>query len=488
MSTLLFLDTRGIKKYVDKRTYLYELRASSRKLKKAMEATAKEIVQNFPGTNRIFVGGGNAFFKSDHVFSNSDFDKIRSWFFRCLDLPATSVSPSLSIQAGVNQNLNAIRTELSKRKREFHDLSPSALPNTKEACSSCMEYKGTDMVIYDGEEDDKILCEYCMSLRKHGKEMYHKMLKEQIHKNKIDVNLGDLLNFQLEFIAGNSPGESGAEKKRLSVVMIDGNLFGEFFSTIEKGSELGKISEQIDKEMNRIFDDELAIIEKRDKLDGLRMRMGKIYIGGDDMKLIMPARIAIPFAYNVLSKFTEWSKKSLGKELHLSAGIFVTKPKIKLDSMFEMSNFLLKQAKEIHHSSKGSIDFHLSHSQLLPRTLSTYRKQRGREGVYTQGVNIGDRLWSLLINRIPEISSYDGDIGKEIKSKYLQPWRRVNQKLIDTKSIAETLLYTSYMFKRHMGMNHPTVNGYRIALELLSIGEMNYLERAIELIKVRFEL
>jgi len=497
VTQLLFLDTRGIKKYVDERSYLYELRASSVNLASAMEETVKDL-ESQSQLKRIFVGGGNAPLSSDDTnvdLKTFDRAKIKAKFIEFLELPSDSIHPDLSIEFVDEKDRGNMLENLAIKKREIHSQLRRKLPNSKDACTSCQERKGTVVVKYEEVDEDRRLCKPCASLREKGQRQYRNFLLSLIKEYNIELGIEKILKMQLEFIAGSNLEESDIEihKARMAIVLVDGNLFGEFFSSIKDISKLAEVSELIDSEMKTIFDSEVKEITKTNQLDAVRLKLGKIYIGGDDMKLILPGRVCIPFAYRLINAFSEWANKKLSENLALSVGISITKPKVKLNTAFDMGKYLLNQAKGIHKREyKGSIDFHLGLNTIIPTTLHAYRRREDVNNNYNAGVNVGDTFWNIMTKILPELENYDIlDIKyiDAIKSNYLQPWRTINQRIVDNNGdIKEAILFCAYMFNRAENSKRKTAKGYRSAMKLLTLSEYNYLLRAIELVKVRCEL
>ena len=91
---------------------------------------------------------------------------------------------------------------------------------------------------------------------------------------------------------------------KLAVISSDGNLVGEFIAKSLTLSDLFSRIIHVSNTMFEIFDlieDILQSLEQEE--DIVRLKLGRIYIGGDDILILVPGYLAIPIALTLTKEF-----------------------------------------------------------------------------------------------------------------------------------------------------------------------------------------
>jgi len=453
-----------------------------------------QYIKDKYSTEIIYEGGGNALFVLDQELSEEwivnlqiKFKELLGYSNEEFDLPPhlyikTSDKANELFNNGDFKNARStlIKSLASKKRDVFNLVDIIHLPpvNT-DLCVSCYLRK----VTLNPNENEK-LCTYCQRLRNEGREIINQEISQILPDKKT------YLEYQMEYLAGTPSSEldkeTSDEKYRVAVIQIDGNLFGYQFEKIGKQEELLELSQQIQNLMEEIFEE---LVQKLQKMgleeDAERVIMGKIYIGGDDIKIITPARLAIPIAYYYITQF----RQKINREgLVLSAGIAIGKSKTPLSSLFEISDAMLSKAKVGYKKgSPGSIDIYLNHTNSSNPAILFERQYREEHfEIEHPTLNVGGELWKKLAKLI-DIEDFNPTITPdEFKEQILLPWMEVQSQYLQsfiTEGRESTTLYTLYQSERH------DVKDYRSAIPFLSIGNSRYeLEKALEIAKVRYEL
>jgi len=96
-----------------------------------------------------------------------------------------------------------------------------------------------------------------------------------------------------------------------------------------------------------------------------------ISAGGDDLILIVPAKVALEYALNICNNFHEEMET-----MNMSAGVIIASSHYPVYYLFDLANQLLKSAKKkSHKGNKGAIDFMVMTSQnTLSSNIENYRR------------------------------------------------------------------------------------------------------------------
>ncbi len=496
------------------------MREVSLRLSQAVYKASQFTKQKFDG-EIVYNGGGNAILEIDGDLNKDTEDEVKEVFFKALYGSKTTMgklsNPDLLVHSipiqddtQFQKNRSKLLTEAGRIKRRIHTLELKELITPTVPCVSCYVREGTVDPYEDEDSEEssdliytnKKLCEICHSFKNQGS----KRLNDIISNNKIQCNLKELKVNLLQFIAGipsdqikgkTSEGsfENSESKNKIGIILLDGNLFGKFFSKLSTKDELKSFSDKIDKTVNDIYTTIIANLQ--DQEDKLRLELGKVYIGGDDVRIITPATLAFPIAYNFINEFS----KTFSKEnLTLSAGIVFTKTKVPFMKNIELADSLLKSAKVLAKpENKGGIDFEVVFNTTTPNSIKTRRKETTENQLeYSGGYGIGDNSFlETIINTIPELAEIK-NVSKtqqeEIKEKYLIPLKttlNIADAFDQNLKHQEMMLFTLRMQARHTnnGVLGNKGLGYRLAYDLIDLeNNTNHIKRGIDLISSRFGL
>jgi hypothetical protein len=158
-----------------------------------------------------------------------------------------------------------------------------------------------------------------------------------------------------------------------AVVYVDGNGVGRLLSELKKPIEYASISRAIDhllgtavRGLARRYD--LASVEEED--DGepasRRRRAGRYQLpicGGDDLVAILPGKVAVPFARDLLKAIQEGADASptlRGARLGAGAGVAISHVKFPVRHLLSEAESLLKLAKQRVYRDRGEVRSALS--------------------------------------------------------------------------------------------------------------------------------
>ena len=115
------------------------------------------------------------------------------------------------------------------------------------------------------------------------------------------------------------------------------------------------------------------------QIDDLREHPFEIIsAGGDDLILIVPAKVAPEYALNICKNFHEKMKEKYNDmSMSMSAGVVIAPSHYPVYYLFDLASQLLKSAKKrSHKDNKGAIDFMVMTSQnTLSSNIEDYRKE-----------------------------------------------------------------------------------------------------------------
>ncbi len=522
-SSIVIFDTRGIKHFVDDRRYLPEIRDASKSLTLAVEESVKSIDKFVE--KRIYVGGGNALLILKEPLTDEIKEIAKKKFKDKLGIKGNE-PPQLLILSDEKANklykngdFRGARSQLmisvGKYKRSFHNnISDQFIPNIDKNINYCDSCKIRAVDKQKNERSvKKNICESCNYLYENGMSVLSKGIAN-INSGKpfdkyydftfsnVNIPINEFKKHQMEFIAGLdlnalNNNNNNDTRARIAIVQLDGNLFGNYFGSITDEDKLKEASEKIDKVSNEIFKSLVSEIKKTNEMDAIRVLLGKVYIGGDDFKLIVPGKLAIPIANYLMTEFNK--RINLDKNLVLSAGIAIGRPKMPLQSLLNISSYLLKSAKEGQNIKLGSLDFQILMNTSSINSLKTFRKTYQSEYRFYYGShNLDSKFWRKIHGIFPSLTTFreiPKDEIKKKKSAYINPWKHLLNYYIhniNTKGMNNIKLYAIRQQMRNKKEGIGVHDGYESGRELMFMedGEKysNYLERAIELISLRYEL
>ncbi|MHA1766097.1 MAG: Cas10/Cmr2 second palm domain-containing protein [Promethearchaeota archaeon] len=357
-------DVRKIHNYIEHVDSLQELRHASGLLDYHLTTSlVLDLLKNdsfilFPEMILYSSGGNIILFSSGKdAKSITDYLEIRfpEFFKKGLEMTAEFLYFDHTYNQSFGKLYSDLNIKLNVKKNDLHhkNLKPILFGSVK-ICQSCGQ-RAADTLY-----QDKFLCNSCnFKLRLSTKDPFIESLKIQtIWDKNIFTRYSHLLNGWnwdkikdniLEFLSGNTLEEiqqiqqtsNKINLRKLAIIKSDGNLIGEFISNSISLSDLYTRIIHTSNTMIEIFN---MLINKNylNEIDKVRLDIGKIYIGGDDILLITPAYLSIPITLILATEFF----KKMGGQCSLSSGIFLCSPKFPIWNAFEIAEDLLKEAKK----------------------------------------------------------------------------------------------------------------------------------------------
>lgn len=240
------------------------------------------------------------------------------------------------------------RIDSSLRKNDFIRFSGAVSLNVFELCSLCGSKYATE-IISKGPEEIHV-CKTC-KYKYYVGDVYHfsyrlDALKSQESFKKIfsglnDENQKNFLLRVLEFIAGEDLSKILNNQLGpyydLAYVRFDGNLMSQFMASAVSLTDAFERSIRIDYAVKNAFRKFMRMLNIVCPTEYTRLVLGLMYLGGDDGAILMPSRIAVPFAIYLAKEFFF----EMGTKATLSFGIAVAKPKHPIFALYEAAGYLL---------------------------------------------------------------------------------------------------------------------------------------------------
>ena len=208
-------------------------------------------------------------------------------------------------------------------------------PGLHAVCSSC----GVRPALAVDRSEDK-LCERCSSVRSESKIRGFSARVDTTYlvggtpvKPRDSAGSMDVNERAMEFIAGDREDEG----RYAAVVKADGNNAGVIFRYNATFSEYLDKSFRLDYWMKRAFYDTLVKVGDKDLQ--ARILAGVQYVGGDDLFLIMPSLISIPFLVEMFKRVEE------GTGFKFKVGVVAVKKDHPVQFAYRTSNELMKSSK-----------------------------------------------------------------------------------------------------------------------------------------------
>lgn len=398
-------DVRHIHDYIDHVNSFAELRQSSSILDYALSTQLvldllyNDSMRILP-EHIIYSSGGNIVLFSPGKNKNSLVNYLERRFPQLtmdgLVLHADGIFFDSLIQDSFGELYSklAVKVGMRKNKIEFPSENSFYFGSCK-LCESCKERPAQEL-ISKGSGDTQEELYYCKSCKfkydlKGGvlgekiqsflmKNYWNNVLGQKYPQELQHREWNDINNVIMEFIAG-VPLEDIDTKKdfsdqldaqpfdpyRLAVINADGDLIGEFIAKSITLSDLFVRIIHTSNTMIQILED---LHMKMDKYlpgydliqDHIRLDLGKIYIGGDDILILAPGYLSIPIILTITKEFY----KRMGKKTKLSTGVFLCPPKYPIWTAIKAARELLdKNAKKVGRTKAfeedkvkmGAIDF-----------------------------------------------------------------------------------------------------------------------------------
>lgn len=288
-------------------------------------------------------------------------------------LPISCVSSTL------DYSLKRIRDELAKaiivskhtpqtNTAQINQIGVSK--GVRKLCETC--YTRRPELVRNIHGEDKNLCRTCNELYDIGSDMHFKVkfesemgfvgeIKEApYHIFNMKWSEGGEITaskYIMELIAGHDYDElvkierGEMEKRDIAVVKADGNLIGPFMATTISLTDSIERSARIDMAMKKAVKSAVEEAYKELKNSGYsdeakrtvaRIHLGTIYVGGDDMLMLIPSWIAPMLCRNIAAEFS----LELGIARGLSIGLVSAPVTSSIWSMIDAASGLLGKAKK----------------------------------------------------------------------------------------------------------------------------------------------
>jgi len=364
--SLMKIDTRKIQKYVFGGLRIPEVAGGSRIIDLLImyDIPSKLLLNDFPAENILYTAGGNIVL----LIPDNEYARLRDLFkeifssetYRQIDYMIAKTTLKINIVEtleDLERRLSIGKIMENLQNEKSLEVSPIAY-----LCDSCREYPAA-IIDRVGEDEDR-LCIYCFAKRQFGRLFTFKSKLKALRKSRLWKLLS---KYVMEYIAGHSPEKlklleerrvrEFGEYRDLAVIKSDGNLMGYFMAQSRSLTDLLERSYRVDlalkqgysfalsmieNELRSVFENELKAKEWIE-----RIYLGTIFMGGDDVFIIMPAWLSIPFSLILAETF----HKELGyhDELSISPtltiGISSGKPKAPIWSLVETAASLLDYGK-----------------------------------------------------------------------------------------------------------------------------------------------
>lgn len=314
--------------------------------------STKNINNGTPQLRMGYIGGGNAILMGerkkleqlDAVFKSS----------------ALQHFPGIEIYSAIikkQEKYSDTLAELTKRvnenrsKRPFHNSTPNHGFYNKCGVSGgvASEYWEAEKKWVSDEVKSKF--QYCEG---------SKDANNQHIKDLLDSELQEKFTFPLDFESFSTK----ETKSYIAIVHIDGNNLGQAFIEAENLKKTQELSLKVRDIGTKALKETLqeGIIDnikqfefiKPNKITYLPIR--PIITGGDDITFVCEGTLGIPLAKLFLEKFHAIGKEMnlLAGNTHACAGVAIVKQKYPFYRAYQLSEELIKEAKELSRNKPGS--------------------------------------------------------------------------------------------------------------------------------------
>jgi len=293
----------------------------------------------------------------------------------------------------------ALRQQIAAIKNDLLLAEPTTLDHGLGLrCQSCGVLPAT-MIVSIGDSSRRAYCQECWELHDKGSnESFRRRFLENDGSNITGVEWNDLSPYVMEFLGGNpvpkEESDSDARPYDLAMIKADGNLAGKFMAEtpslaalVEKNILLTKVLEQsVKRARDWLVGTVRSLLREEgnnnlgreaDLLD-LRLKMGLLYLGGDDLLQICPSQYSIPYALRIGREFIDATGGALG--ISLSVLTFDAKSPIRLvmetaEHMLEYCKTASRETTERENKGCLVLDYEMMKgSTVSPRQLARAHK------------------------------------------------------------------------------------------------------------------
>ena len=358
------VDIRGIQRFIRREDLRTMVGASHEVLEYCHFEIPRRIVARLglPPECIIYAGGGTVYLIAPlTLLSRERLDEVLSCRAGGVELEVAVAYEPLgtywqSTARRLWSRMSAVKSMLKPKAK--------TLLGVEVECSYCGEKPAIE------RREDGWICEECAALTEAGSDRHFQAKLEGLRRSPA---LSDIVpewkkisQFVMEWLAGADIEEAGPrEMLNLALIKADGNMMGSFMTSAVSPSDAMLRSAIVDYALKRgvyelyrllgglIGGEGLSEdVKRRVKLDLARLYTGLLYVGGDDMMAIWPARLAFPAAM-VLSY---WFWRELGGVRQLSIGIASGKPRQNVWAIVDTASSLLDLCKHRARRDLGGKD------------------------------------------------------------------------------------------------------------------------------------
>lgn len=334
-----------------------------------------------------YIGGGNAliFFEKEEMAK----DFIKKWTLRLLTyapslIPASAVGKISFDNERFAEDLNNLFERLAQNKSKFTPLTTLPRHGINAECrrTGLSKEVWAENLPFDEKDYVSVVAYAKIEASKRADKEHENILRELDKEGKycFTSNLEEL-------------GQIKGEENYIAIVHIDGNDMTEKFKKAKNLVEKRLLSKDLAEHTYQTFRDILGIIieninkikeyyDLREKDSRIVLPIRPIIIGGDDITFVCDGRLGIWLAKKFLEIFQ--SRKIQGYNISACAGISITKTKYPFYRGYQLSEELLRNAKNKRKEEKddGSwLDFHLSYGGFSGRLKDIRNKHYRTEEV-----------------------------------------------------------------------------------------------------------
>ena len=391
--TLFGVDIRGIQNFIGTTKKLHALRGGSYIIKEVQRIAGDIISKKVCREAILFNDGGNlaAFLPSNEELINNIRkeikEKIQNYTNGALKVAISSIEFSaaeiVDKFGGVpNSCLDQLFDRLEKEKQLTYDRNILEPTRSNEICEYCCDQKGTKR---DQIPENPVLCDVC----------FNKYLTGRVLKND-PYKLDNEIRERWEIYYGKDfrlqPSELEEIGDNIAVVALDGNMIGTMFTQTTTPAEYTFKSETLDKKIKDVLKMTVNEIKEEIKKEKNKKNLfireynengikkgpffgfEEIYVGGDDILLIMNAKGALYFTQKFIEKIAEAfkfeSEKMTTPIVTLSAGIAIARHDFPIYFLIEKAEQLKNISKKVFRNKVRKNDLNLFERPMGALSLS----------------------------------------------------------------------------------------------------------------------